>query len=95
MKNIVHIKCIGADLTTLSNIEVYMTQDNLFFQYVPTVLSAEEMTFVVPIEDAMKLKKTPVKLQFAFQYADGTPDASRLAMCSVDELLKEAGYDPD
>lgn len=95
MKNTVRVNCTGVDLETLKNIEVYMTQGNWFFQYTPTVVSSGEMTFDVPFEDAMKLKHEKVRLQFAFQYADGTPDASAITECTVKVLLKGAGYDPD
>ena len=94
MKNTVRLYCTGVDLTSLQNIEIYMTQGYGFFQYIPTVISPSEMTFDVPFEDAMKLTKSKVRLQFAFQYADGVPDASDVAECSVDELLKGEGYDP-
>lgn len=94
MKNTVRVNSSGADLETLKNIEVYMTQGNLFFQYIPTVVSSSEMTFDVPFEDAMKLKQSKVRLQFAFQHPDGTPDASDITECSVNELLKGDGYDP-
>ena len=94
MQNTIRISCNDVDLTTLSNLEVYIKQSDLFLQYVPEVVSASEMVVTVPIEGAMRLKNKPVQMQFAFTYPSGTPGASNVRNVWVGELLKEAGYDP-
>lgn len=94
IENHILITCDDVDLTTLSNLELYVTQDGLFFQYVPKVLNASEMLITVPLEDALRLKKTSVRVQLAFTDDMGNPGASGIATVPVSELLKEAGYDP-
>lgn len=94
IENNLLITCDDVDLTTLSKLEIYMVQDGLFFQYTPKVLSATEMLVTVPLEDALRLKKTSVRVQLAYTDDLGTPRASEPATVPVSELLKEAGYDP-
>ena len=95
IENQVVITCNDVDLTTLSNLEVYIKQSHLFYQYAPDVKSSSEMLVTIPYEDAMHLKSHDVELQFAFTYPDGTHDASNVVIVPVDKLLKEAGYDPN
>lgn len=94
IENKVLLTCEDVDLTTLSNLEVYLKQSYRFFQFTPEVLSAHEMLVTVPFEDAMNLSRGPVQLQFAFVDANGNPNASGVVEVSVEALLKEAGYDP-
>lgn len=94
MENQVVLTCTGLDLSRLTNIEVYLNQDTLFRQYTPKVRSTTEMVVTIPFEDAMRLKKQPVRLQFAFTDENGNRDASNVVRVPVEELLKEAGYDP-
>ena len=84
----------GAELTKLSNLELYVKQGYLFFEYVPEVLSDTELLLRIPVEDAMKLRTSPVQLQLAFTDEAGNPGATDVVGVSVEELLKEAGYDP-
>lgn len=94
MKNYLWISCDDVDLTTVTNIEFYLKQDGLFFQYTPEVLSASEMIVEIPVEDALKLSASDVKLQFAYTDESGTPRATEIERICVGDLLKEAGYDP-
>lgn len=94
IKNALLVVCEGVDLTTVSNIEFYVKQPPLSFCYIPEVISSEEMLVVVPFEDAMKLKPGEVKVQFAYTDAAGNPRPSPTEIVPVDELQKEAGYDP-
>lgn len=94
IENKLHIVCNDVDLTTLTNIEFYLKQGGLFFQYVPEVISANEMLIDIPMEDAMMLRLAAVQVQFAFTDANGTPMASDIVDCAVGDLLKEVGYDP-
>lgn len=92
IKNTLRIPCEGVDLTTVSDIEFYIRQLGLFLQYTPVVVSANELLVEIPFEDAMRLRKGEVRLQFAFTDANGIPDASEIATDEAEELLKEAGY---
>ena len=94
MKNILRITCTDIDLTTVTDLEFYVKQGGYFKQYVPQVRSATEMLVELPMEDTQALKTEPVRLQFAFTDANGNPGASEIANVPVDDLLKEAGYDP-
>ena len=81
------------DLTTVSNIEVYVSQVGLFRQYTPTVISAHEMLVTIPLEDAMQLHPdSPVKLQFAFTDAEGNHVPSEKKVLRVKNFLKKEGY---
>ena len=95
IENHMLITCDDVDFTTLSNMELYMTQDAMFFQYEPVVKSAHELIVTVPVEDANRLKKTSVRIQLAFTDASGTPNASCIVTVPVLELLKESSYDPN
>lgn len=95
IQNTIYISVEGVDLTTLSNIEIYVEQkhaDDIFLQYTPVVVDANTMYFVMPKADADRLGTLPVKLQFAFTYEDGSPDASDTLELTVKELIKEGGY---
>ena len=98
IRNTVYIDADGVDLTTLTDVEVYVKQARtraVFLQYVPVIVDAKTMYFEIPKSDADRLVPGEVLLQFAFRYSDGTPDASDIYHGTVAELLKEAGYDPD
>ncbi len=93
IKNALEILVDGIDLTTVSNIQFYVRQKP-FFEYTPEVIAADCMLVIIPLEDALQLNATQIKLQFAFVDADGNPRASGIVQIPVGELLKEAGYDP-
>ncbi len=95
IENTVYISVEGVDLTTLSNIEFYIQQrhaEDIFFQYVPVVVDANTMYFVMPKADADRLQTLPIKMQFAFTYDDGSAGASDVYQTTVKELLREGGY---
>lgn len=92
IENRVLITCEGVDLTTLTDIEVYIRQGYLFFQYTPEVHSASEMVVTMPFDDAKQLRPFPVRVQFAFTDETGRPDASDIVTIGVEDLLKEDGY---
>lgn len=94
IQNRLKISVDGVDLTKLSNIEFYVKQIGFFGCYTPEVISSTEMLVIVPYKDAMKLRKGNVDLQFAFVNEYGDPDASGVVTVPVEQLLKEAGYDP-
>ena len=94
IENNLDVEVKGVDLTGCTDLEFYVKQDGLFFQYTPVVVDASNMIVTVPYEDAMKLRKTTVKVQFAFTNESGHPDSSAPVEIPVGEFLKEAGYDP-
>ena len=94
IQNTLKITCNDVDLTAIGNIEFYVRQSNFFGCYTPAVLSSTEMAVIIPFEDAKKLRHGEVELQFAFTNTDGHPDASDILSMTVEDLLKEVGYDP-
>jgi hypothetical protein len=94
IQNTLKIACKGLDLTTISNIEFYVTQTGFYGCYVPEVVSPTEMVVIVPFEDAKRLKRGKVELQFAFTDANGIPNAVDPIEEDVGKLLKGMGYDP-
>ena len=92
IKNSLRITCSSVDLTTVNDIEFYIRQAGLFFQYTPEVISDDEMLVEIPLEDARQLSSLCCELQFAFTDEDGNPRASEIKSVSVGDLLKEAGY---
>ena len=93
IKNQLKITCEDIDLTEVTDIEFYVKQFAFFGCYTPSVLSPTEMTVSIPFEDAKKIKNGEAKLQFAFTDKNGIPRASDVVVKSVNELLKEGGYD--
>ena len=94
IENRILITCEDLDLTTLTNMEVYIEQRAKFFQYVPKVLDAHSMLVIMPLQDSKRLDGTAVKIQMAYTDDSGTPGATGITTVPVSELLKEAGYDP-
>jgi hypothetical protein len=94
IQNRLKISVNGIDLTKLRNIEFYVRQTGFFGCYAPEVSSPTEMLVIVPYNDAMRLRKGNVDLQFAFVNEYGDPEASGVVTVPVEQLLKEAGYDP-
>lgn len=94
VKNIVHVNVEGVKLTTLKNIELYVRQGGLFFSYVPSVISDEELIVEIPKADADRLKFTePVRLQFVGTDPSGVPVPALPVDARVNELLAPEGYD--
>lgn len=94
IQNQLLITCLDVDLTTVANIEFYVRQAGWFRKYQPNVIDSDQMVVIIPFEDARNLVPGKVKLQFAFTDAEGNPRATEVEEIPVDELLKEAGYDP-
>lgn len=94
IQNRLKISVDGVDLTKLRDIEFYVKQTGFFGCYAPELISSTEMLVIVPYKDAMRLRKGNVDLQFAFVNEYGDPDASNVNTVTVEQLLKEAGYDP-
>lgn len=94
IENNILITCSGVDLTTVTNIEFYVSQAAFFGCYEPLVVSPYEMLVRIPFEDACKMRSGEARLQFAYVGADGAPRATDIVTVAVGSLLKEAGYDP-
>ena len=94
IENRILITCEDLDLTTLTNMEVYIEQRTKFFQYVPRIIDEHSMLVIMPLQDSKRLDSTSVKIQMAFTDEIGTPRATGTTTVPVSELLKEAGYDP-
>ena len=94
IENLIKVTCDEVDLTTITNIEFYVSQITFFETYEPIVVSPSEMVVKIPFEDAMRLTDGDVSLQFAFTDADGNHRASDIVKTNVSRLLKEDGYDP-
>ena len=92
MRNAVIITCDNADFQQASDIEVYVRQYDLFFQYTPTVTNAHTLVVQIPKSDAMQLTPGGCQMQFAFTDGNGNPNASEIKNLSVADFLKEAGY---
>lgn len=93
IRNVLNVEVEGEDLTTVSDIEFYIRQGNTFFEYVPTVVNANEMVVIIPKKDADQLRaNTLSKLQFAYTDKNGNPIASDIVEDYVDQLLKSEGY---
>ena len=94
IKNQLCITVRNIDLTTVSNVEFYIAQGEVFLEYTPEVIDAHTMLVTVPFADAMRLSTDAVYLQFALTDSNGNPRASNKKQIAVGDLLKKAGYDP-
>ena len=95
IKNTLDINVCGIDLTTLTNIEFYVKQGNLFFQYTPEIIDYNNMIIEIPYEDTLQLVPyINAELQFAFTDDNGNVGASNIERVIIQELIKEGGYNP-
>lgn len=93
--NTIRLSCREVNFLTSSNIEIYLRQNNRFFQYQPSsVLSRTELELTIPFNDAMKLTLGEARLQIALTDEDGNSIASDLIDIEIKELLKDTGYNP-
>ena len=94
IENNLLVEVNGTSLNGSSNLEFYIKQGSLFFQYTPVVRDDGSMTVKIPYEDSMKLREGFVTVQLAFVDETGTPRSSDPSKIPVGEFLKVAGYDP-
>ena len=92
IKNTLTIRVKDAALTSAANIEFYLRQGTLFYQYTPTVIDDECLVVIVPREDTEKMLRGRILCQLVFTDKDGNNRASRPKACEVECLLKEDGY---
>lgn len=93
IENILYISVAGIDLMTLSDIQFYVRQGSVFFQYTPQIIDDSNMIVTVPLADAKKLvPAVKAELQFAFTDGYGNSGASDITQMVVQDLLKKEGY---
>lgn len=92
IKNTLTIRVKDATLTSATDIEFYLRQGTLFYQYTPTVIDDERLVVIVPREDTEKMLRGRILCQLVFTDKDGNNRASRPKVCEVECLLKEDGY---
>lgn len=95
IENRLNILTQEVDFTKATDIEFYVKQDKLFFQYTPEVIDENNLMVVIPFDDAEKLAAgNKVILQYAFTDENGNKIASNTVTQVVQDLIKEEGYNP-
>ena len=95
IENILNVSVSGVDLTALSDIQFYVRQGSVFFQYTPQIIDDSNMIITIPLADAKKLvPAVKAELQFAFTDGYGNSGASEITQMVVQDLIKKEGY-PD
>lgn len=97
MRGVIPIEVDGVDMTTVTDIEVKLIQEDtgvdlLFTGSQVTVASSSTVQVEIPKATAMQLDVAPLRGQVMFTYSDGIPDATKPFTVSVSELIKEDGY---
>lgn len=97
MRSAVSITVDGVDMTTVTDIEVKLIQEDtgvemLFAGGDVTIVDSATVQVVVPKDIGMQLDVAPLRGQVMFTYSDGIPDATKPFTVPVSELIKEDGY---
>lgn len=92
IENVLMVNIDNINLLTAQNIEFYVKQGNLFFEYTPKVISENEMLVTIPYDDAMKLNTGDISMQCAFTDANGNALCTGIIKTTANGFLKEAGY---
>lgn len=97
MRSAVSITVNGVDMTTVTDIEVKLIQEDTGVEMLFTggdVMIADSATIevVIPKDIAMQLDVAPLRGQVMFTRGNGYPDATRPFTVPVSELIKEDGY---
>ena len=98
MRGTVSITLDGVDVTTVSDIEVKLIQEDtgvemLFSGSDVAIAEASTISVEIPKDIAMQLEVAPLRGQVMFTHTDtGYPDASKPFTVPVSELIKEEGY---
>lgn len=81
------------DFSKATNILFGLRQrPSLYLEY-PGVWVDGQLLVAIPFEDAMKLAVTTTKVQLFWTSADGRKHSTAVSTISVEELIREAGYD--
>lgn len=93
IENNLIIEVCSIDLTKLKNIEFYIKQGELFFQYTPQIIDEHRMTIKISYDEAMQFSPdTNAESQFAFTDIFGNKGASEITKIPVDDLINNDGY---
>lgn len=97
MRSAVSITVNGIDMTTVTDIEVKLIQEDtgvemLFTGGDVTIVDSATVQVVIPKDIGMQLDVAPLRGQVMFTYPNGYPDATRAFSVPVSELIKEDGY---
>lgn len=97
MRGVISVDVDGVDMTTVTDIEVKLIQENTGIELLFTgsqVAVANESTVQVEIPKvtAMQLDVSPLRGQVMFTMPNGIPDATKPFTVPVSELIKVEGY---
>ena len=97
MRGAVSINVDGVDLSTVTDIEVELIQEDtgveMLFTGAEVVVTGETaLTVVISKSAAMQLEVAPLRGQIMFTRDNGFPDATKPFTVPVSELIKEDGY---
>ena len=97
MRGVVSVDVDGVDLTTVTDIEVKLIQEDtgvdlLFTGSQVAVGSSSSLQVEIPKATAMQLELSPMRGQVMFTQPNGYPDATKPFTVPVSELIKVDGY---
>ena len=97
MRSAIPITVDGVDMTTVTDIEVKLIQedtgvDMLFTGSDVSVVDAATVQVVIPKDVALQMEVSPLRGQIMFTWDNGFPDATKPFIVPVSELIKEDGY---
>lgn len=97
MRGVISIDVEEVDMTTVTDIEVKLIQEDtgvemLFTGGSVSVISETTVQVEIPKATAMQLEVSPMRGQIMFTREDGYPDATKPFTVPVSELIKEDGY---
>lgn len=96
MRGQVSIDVDGIDLTTCTDIQVELIQEQtgteMLFTGADVMVGPANVAVTIPKDTAMSLDVSPLRAQIMFTREDGYPDATLPFTVPVRELIKEDGY---
>lgn len=97
MRGVISIEVDGVDMTTVTDIEVKLRQEDtgvdlLFTGSQVAVANESTVQVEIPKVTAMQLDVSPLRGQVMFTMPNGIPDATKPFTVPVSELIKVEGY---
>lgn len=97
MRNAITVKVDGMNLTTCTDIHVYVAQNGITYDYSGTAISIDDadtslLKVVIPKSDAMNFKVGEAEVQIALTDASGSPRSHNPIRVKMGKLLKGEGY---
>ena len=97
MRGVISIEVDGVDMTTVTDIEVKLIQEDtgvdlLFTGSQVAVANESTVQVEIPKVTAMQLELAPLRGQVMFTQPNGYPDATKPFTVPVSELIKVDGY---